>query len=154
MIIGAFAAGNTDALSGLLAPEPLANFSRAIEARRAAGQTMTTTLVSIDDARIVEAGVQSGSAFVSVRFAAKMTSVTMDAQGRVVEGSANEVDDHVEVWTFARPVAQPRSRTGASPRPRRRTKPPCAGAGKSHLPAPAGSAHVEAHARLRAARPA
>jgi len=105
MIINAFAAGNADALRALLAPEPLANFSRAIEARRAAGQTMTTTMVSIDDAKIVEAGAQAGTAFVAVKFAAKMISATMDAAGHVVEGSASDVADNVEVWTFTRPLA-------------------------------------------------
>jgi predicted lipid-binding transport protein (Tim44 family) len=105
MIINAFAAGNADALRALLAPEPLANFTRAIEARRAAGQTMTTTMVSIDDARIVEAGVQGGNALIAVKFAAKMTSATLDSQGRVVEGSPNEIADNVEIWTFSRPLA-------------------------------------------------
>jgi predicted lipid-binding transport protein (Tim44 family) len=105
MIINAFAAGNADALRALLAPEPLANFTRAIEARRAAGQTMTTTMESIDDARIVEAGVQGANALVAVKFAAKMTSATLDAQGRVVEGSPTDADEHVEIWTFSRPLS-------------------------------------------------
>jgi predicted lipid-binding transport protein (Tim44 family) len=105
MIIGAFAAGNSEALRALLAPEPFANFSRAIEARRAAGQTMAITMVGIDEARIVEAGVQAGTAFVAVKFAAKMISATSDAAGRVVEGSATDVADHFELWTFTRSLA-------------------------------------------------
>src|SRR5947209_9000092 len=55
MITKAFAAGDIEALRGLLAPEPLANFSRAIEARRSAGLKMQVTLVSIDRAEIVDA---------------------------------------------------------------------------------------------------
>jgi predicted lipid-binding transport protein (Tim44 family) len=104
MIINAFAAGNLDALNALLAPEPFANFRSAVEARRAAGQTMTVTLVSIDRAEIVDAGVQNGTAAVSVKFAAKMTTATTDAGGKVVEGSPTEVANHVEVWTFIRPT--------------------------------------------------
>jgi predicted lipid-binding transport protein (Tim44 family) len=104
MIIGAFAAGNLDALRALLAPEPFANFSRIIEARRAAGQTMAVTMVGVDEAKFVEAGVQAGTAFVAVKFAAKMISATSDAAGKVVEGSATDVADHNEVWTFTRPV--------------------------------------------------
>lgn len=105
MIINAFAAGDVEALRRLLAPEPLANFMRAIEARKAAGQRMIVTLVSIDSAGIVEAGVQNGAAQVAVKFVAKLNSVTTDPAGRVVEGSATEVADHVDVWTFARPFA-------------------------------------------------
>ncbi len=105
MIINAFAAGDGEALGRLLAPEPLANFMRAIEARKAAGQRMVVTLVSIDGAEIVEAGVQNATAQVAVKFTAKMNSVTTDASGRVVDGSATEVANHVDVWTFARPFA-------------------------------------------------
>jgi len=104
MIINAFAAGNTDMLGGLLAPEPLANFSRAIEARRAAGQTMRVTLVSLDSVKIVEAETRNNTALIAVRYLAKMTSVTTDAAGAVVEGSPTEVADHNEVWTFSRPL--------------------------------------------------
>ncbi len=105
MIINAFAAGDADALRRLLAPEPLGNFMRAIEARKAAGQRMIVTLVSIDKAEIVEAGVNNGAAQVTVKFEAKMNSVTTDAKGAVVEGSATEIVNHVDVWTFSRPLA-------------------------------------------------
>jgi predicted lipid-binding transport protein (Tim44 family) len=105
MIITAFAAGDLPALRRLLAPEALANFARAIEARNAAGHKMTTTLVSIDRAEIVEAGVEAGAALVAVKFAAKLNSVTVDADGAVVEGAASEVEDHKEIWTFTRALA-------------------------------------------------
>ena len=105
MIIHAFAAGDVDALRGLLAPEPLANFSRAIAERNAAGQKMAVTLVSLDAANIVEAAVRDATALVTVKFAAKMTSATTDRSGAVVDGSATRVVDHFDVWTFARPFA-------------------------------------------------
>ena len=55
MIVGAFAAGDLSTLRRLLAPDVLANFAKAIRDRLAAEQTMTTTLVSIDAADVVEA---------------------------------------------------------------------------------------------------
>ena len=105
MIITAFAAGDVAGLRRLVAPEALANFTNAIEARNAARQKMTTTLVSLDRAEITEASVQNDTALVAVKFAAKLNSVTTDASGTVVEGSPTEVADHVEVWTFARAFA-------------------------------------------------
>ncbi|HXT08964.1 MAG TPA: Tim44/TimA family putative adaptor protein [Roseiarcus sp.] len=105
MIINAFAAGDDETLRRLLGPAPLANFSQAIEARKAAGQRMIVTLVSIDNAEIVDAGVQNGAAQIAIKFVAKLNSVTTDPAGRVVEGSATEVADHTDVWTFARPLA-------------------------------------------------
>jgi predicted lipid-binding transport protein (Tim44 family) len=105
MIINAFAAGDVEALRGLLAPEPLANFTREIAARQAAGRRMVVTLVSLDAAEIVAAGARNGLAQITVRFASKMNSATTDAKGAVVEGSATEVADHIDVWTFERPLA-------------------------------------------------
>jgi predicted lipid-binding transport protein (Tim44 family) len=105
MIVGAFAAGDLPTLRRLLAPEVLANFEKAIRDRVAAEQTMTTTLVSIDAANIIEARLAGMVASVAVRFAAKLASVTRDKAGVAIEGSPNDVVDHLDVWTFTRDVA-------------------------------------------------
>jgi predicted lipid-binding transport protein (Tim44 family) len=84
--------------------EAFANFESAIHARADAGHTMSTTVVSIDNATIVGAGLAGQTARVSVRFVAKLASVTRDSQGEVVDGSANSVVEHKDVWTFARDV--------------------------------------------------
>ena len=105
MIVGAFAAGDLSTLRRLLAPEVLANFEKAIRARVAAEQTMTTTLVSIDSASVVEARLAGAAASVAVRFAAKLVSVTNDKAGVAVDGSPNDVVDHLDVWTFTRDIA-------------------------------------------------
>jgi len=104
MVVGAFAAGDMPTLRRLLAPDVLANFSQAIRARLAAEQTMTTTLVSIDSADIVEARLAGSVATVAVRFAAKLASATLNKSGAAVEGSANDVADHLDIWTFTRDV--------------------------------------------------
>jgi len=104
MVVTAFAAGDAQTLRRLLAPDVLANFDAAIRARLAAGQTMTTTLVSIDAADFVEARLAGSVATISLRFAAKLVSATRDGGGAVIEGSASEVVDHLDVWTFTRDV--------------------------------------------------
>ncbi len=104
MVVHAFAAGDSDALKGLMAPEAFANFESAIHARADAGHTMSTTVVSIDNATIAGAGLAGQTARVSVRFASKLASVTRDAQGEVVDGSPNAVVDHIDLWTFARDI--------------------------------------------------
>jgi predicted lipid-binding transport protein (Tim44 family) len=102
MIVTAFAAGDSKALGALLAPEVLDNFSKAIRARAADGQTVQTTLVSIDSASIVDARLNGCMAQVAVRFAAKLVSATRDKSGGVIEGSAQTPGDHLDVWTFSR----------------------------------------------------
>ena len=104
MVVHAFAAGDSATLRSLMAPEAFANFDNAIRARAAAGQTMTTTVVSIDDATIVGAQIVGAIAQLRVRFAAKLASATRDAAGAVVDGSASAVADHIDLWTFARDV--------------------------------------------------
>ena len=104
MVIQAFAAGDRDTLQSLMAPEAFANFDAAIQARAAAGHAMTTTVVSIDDAKIAAAQLTGSAAQVAVRFASTLASVTRDKSGEVVEGSATEVVDHLDLWTFVRDV--------------------------------------------------
>jgi predicted lipid-binding transport protein (Tim44 family) len=104
MVIHAFAAGDSATLRSLMAPEAFANFDAAIRARAAAGQTMTTTVVSIDDATIAGARRDGLNAQISVRFASKLASVTRDMGGAVVDGSPTEVVDHLDLWTFVRDV--------------------------------------------------
>jgi predicted lipid-binding transport protein (Tim44 family) len=104
MVVHAFAAGDSDALKSLMSPEAFANFESAIHARADAGHTTSTTVVSIDNATIADAGLVGQVARVSVRFVAKLSSVTRDAQGEVVDGSANSVADHIDLWTFARDI--------------------------------------------------
>ena len=87
-----------------MAPDAFANFDNAIRARAAAGHTMTTTVVAIDDAKIVAAQLAGANAQVGVRFASKLASVTRDGAGAVVEGSPTEVADHLDLWTFVRDV--------------------------------------------------
>jgi predicted lipid-binding transport protein (Tim44 family) len=104
MVVHAFAAGDSDALKSLMSPEAFANFESAIHTRADAGHTMSTTVVSIDNATIDGAGLIGQTARISVRFAAKLASVTRDGQGEVVDGSANTVVEHIDLWTFTRDV--------------------------------------------------
>ncbi len=87
-----------------MAREAFANFEAAIRDRAARGQTMTTTVVSIDDATIAAARLDGSTAQVSVRFASKLASVTRDTAGAVVDGCPTEVADHLDLWTFVRDV--------------------------------------------------
>jgi predicted lipid-binding transport protein (Tim44 family) len=104
MVVQAFAAGDRQTLQSLMAPEAFANFDAAIQSRAADGRTMTTTVASLDDARIASAQLVGTAAQVSVRFASKLASVTRDRAGEVVDGSATEVADHLDLWTFVRDV--------------------------------------------------
>src|SRR5271156_1378609 len=72
MVVHAFAAGDSATLRNLMTPEAFANFDNAIRTRAAAGQTMTTTVVSIDDATIVGAQLVGAAAQIRGGFAAHL----------------------------------------------------------------------------------
>lgn len=104
MIVRAFADGDKDTLQNLLSPEVYSGFAAAIDQRKAAGQETATKLESIDETDLVEGSVKAGMAQVSMRFSAKMITVTRDKAGEVVQGDPDLVISTDELWTFARQI--------------------------------------------------
>ncbi len=105
MIVTAYAKGDRRALQNLLSPDVMARFAQGIDEREKRGETVEFTFVGIDRADITEAALEAGRARITVRFAAKVISVTRANDGTVVDGDAAKLTDLVDVWTFAREVA-------------------------------------------------
>jgi len=104
MIVRAFADGDKPTLHNLLNPEVYSGFASAIDQRKAAGEQTSTKLVSIDEADLVEGGVRSGIAQISVLFSAKMITATRDKSGAVIQGDPELVISTDDLWTFAKPI--------------------------------------------------
>lgn len=102
MIVQAFANGDTATLRTLLADDVYENFAEAIRQRTDAGQALTTTIVGIRSADIVEADMDDRNAVVTVKFVSEQVNVTHDSEGRVVDGDPNQVTDITDIWTFRR----------------------------------------------------
>lgn len=102
MIVTAFAAGEKDALRPLLSREVFADFAGVIDERIKRGETVETTFVGLRSAEIVESQVNGRIVEVTVKFESELISVTKDAQGHVIAGHANAVDQVTDIWTFAR----------------------------------------------------
>jgi predicted lipid-binding transport protein (Tim44 family) len=107
IIVTAFAKGDRARLRDLLSPEVLDGFSRAIADRESRGEKVDMTLVSIDDAKIVDAQVRDNAGQVTVRFSSKLITATRDRGGKVVDGSPDKVVDVTDVWTFSRDIRSP-----------------------------------------------
>lgn len=101
-IVTAFAQGDRKTLKGLLSRDVYEGFEGAIGERERRGEKAETTFVSIDKADILAVDVRGRVAQVTVRFLSKLITATRDAQGNVVDGSADTVVDVTDVWTFAR----------------------------------------------------
>ena len=102
MIVTSFANSDIDTLRPLVADEVYQNFASAIDTREERGENVETTILSIKSADIIEAGVRSSIAEVTVKFVTEMVSVTRNADGEVVAGDTRAVQDITDIWTFAR----------------------------------------------------
>ena len=101
-IVTAFARGDRKMLKGLLAKEVYDGFEQAITDREKRGEKAESNFVSIDKAEITAVDVKAKTAQVTIAFVSQLISVTRDAQGVVVDGSAESVSTVNDIWTFSR----------------------------------------------------
>jgi predicted lipid-binding transport protein (Tim44 family) len=102
MIVGAFAGGDAKILRPLLSNDVYRDFAGAIEARKRKGTRLETTLVGIKSVDIIEAELDSRTAFVTVKFVSEQINVLHDRDDEVLEGDASHVAKITDIWTFAR----------------------------------------------------
>ena len=102
IVIEAFADGDTERLRDLLDDDVYRPFSRVIEERQEAGHIHQTTLISIDEHTVLEAGMNGRIAFVTVRFVSQQINVTRDADDNAVDGDPSHVVTVPDLWTFER----------------------------------------------------
>ena len=104
MILEAFWQGDKDELAQLCNSDVYAGFASAIDARKAAGETLENRLVRIDDATVVAASFDAPMARIAVRFTADVAAITRNAEGQVVAGSLVDAVEARDLWTFSRNV--------------------------------------------------
>ncbi len=76
MIVGAFAAGQRDALRPLLSAETFRDFEAAIAAREANGETQRTEVRAIQSATVEAADLRGSIADITVRFVSDQVNLT------------------------------------------------------------------------------
>ena len=102
MIVAAFAQGDNAALRPLLADAVNDSFTQAIRERQTRRWTLSTTLIGIRSAEIIEAALRGRDAVVTLKFVSEQVNATRDADGNVVEGDPNKVEVVTDIWTFTR----------------------------------------------------
>jgi len=102
MIVTAFAAGDKQALRPLLADQVYKPFCDAIDDRARAGEEMTTEVMGILSAEMIEAVLMGSVAQVSVRFVSEQINVIRDLDGKVVDGDPSRITKVTDEWTFSR----------------------------------------------------
>jgi predicted lipid-binding transport protein (Tim44 family) len=102
LILESFWKGDLQALRGHVDDHVYETFASAVEQRRADGLTLDNRLVAIDQAVILEASAEQGTAVLTVRFEADIAAVTRSADGQVVAGSLSDAVQTRDLWTFRR----------------------------------------------------
>lgn len=102
LIVHAFATGDTGTLRSLLTEEVFEEFSAEIRTRLEAQETLETTVIGVKSADVIEARLEGRQAFVTVKFVSEQVVVTRDAEGHVIVGDPNSVNQITDIWTFSR----------------------------------------------------
>jgi len=101
-ILEAFWRGDRAELKPYVADDVLAQFEQVLDARAADGLTVENSLIAIDRAEYVSAALDGAMAEIAVRFDARITALTKNAAGAVIEGTPGETVETHDVWTFSR----------------------------------------------------
>jgi predicted lipid-binding transport protein (Tim44 family) len=99
MIVRAFASGDRGSLKGLLSPQVMDGFERAMAEREAQGRTENVEFVHTPRADIESGEVDGDTARVKVRFLAEFRSRSTGPEGEAVDDRRT-----AEAWTFERPL--------------------------------------------------
>jgi predicted lipid-binding transport protein (Tim44 family) len=101
MIVGAFAAGDRQALRPLLTDQTFNGFDAAITAREQAGETQRSEIRTIPSATIEDATLHETTAGITVRFVSDQVNLTLGRDGQPVSGT-DAITEMTDLWTFER----------------------------------------------------
>lgn len=104
MIVGAYAAGNRQALRPLLGDDTYHAFDAAITAREQAGETVRSEIRHIAQATIEHATLLDTLADITVRFVSDQINLTLGRDGNPTVGT-DALTEITDIWTFERDLA-------------------------------------------------
>jgi predicted lipid-binding transport protein (Tim44 family) len=105
MVLEAFWKGDRETLRELCDDDVHAGFIAALDAREAAGETLESSLIRIEETRIHSASLDGKTARIALLFVADIASVTRDKDGNQIAGSLDDAIESRDVWTFSRNTA-------------------------------------------------
>lgn len=104
MIVMAFADGDKQALRALLADDVYQNFAATIDKRENAGETATADIEGDTEVELAAATFDDGMAKITVKFVSRLTRVTRDEEGAVIDGHPTISREITDIWAFERDV--------------------------------------------------
>lgn len=102
MILAAFAKGDKETLKELLSKEMCAEFVGAIDERELEGKVLQTTLIRMGEITCEDIAQKGAQVSIRLRFMTEQTHVIRSKKGTIIEGSPQQVEEIVDIWTFSR----------------------------------------------------
>ena len=102
MVVRGFAEKKRDALKFLLSGDVYQDFNTIMEQRENDGLEAGTTVVSIDDAEILNIELKENICHIVVKFVSEQIHFLKNKAGEIIEGSKNQIDKVTDIWTFER----------------------------------------------------
>ena len=91
----------------MLGPTVLPGFKSAIEQRQKASATLETRIGRIREAEVTTASIGDTRVFITVRIVSEQENILRDAGGKVLHGTPGQMEEIIDLWTFARDVKTP-----------------------------------------------
>ena len=81
-------------------------FQDVIETRKKDGIVAETDFIGFDNVDVVKANIKADKiAEITVEFVSQQVNVLRDADGNVIEGDENYIQNITDVWTFERAIS-------------------------------------------------
>lgn len=106
IITEAFNKGDIETLEMLLNKKLFKKFQEVIENRKRDKITAETDFIGFDKVDIIKARIKTDKvAEITVEFVSEQINILRDAQGQVIEGDENYIQNITDVWTFERAIS-------------------------------------------------
>ncbi len=106
IITEAFNKGDAETLEMLVSKKLFKKFQEVIESRKRDKLTAETDFIGFSSVNISRAKIKADkTAEVTVEFVSEQVNILRDAQGSVIEGDENYIQNITDVWTFERAIS-------------------------------------------------
>lgn len=106
IITEAFNKGDVETLEMLVNKKLFKKFQEVIEQRKQDKVTAETDFIGFDKVEIAKANIKAYQvAEITVEFVSEQVNILRDAEGKVIEGDENYIQNITDVWTFERAIS-------------------------------------------------
>ncbi len=104
IILDQYCKGNLANLAPLVAKDILNTFKTIHSERTKQNISYSNTLVKIESTTISDVKIKNNTAHIQVKYASEQIITIKDKDGKIIEGSDDQIERVVDFWTFSRTI--------------------------------------------------